>query len=138
MKTNRSNLKSAVLITTTVVGGTALSFGANGTNANELLEYSSLGSGAQLRTEILDNNRISSKALERMNSETTVKFSELKCGEGKCGEGKCGEDKKEAKKDSKKEGKKAEDSKAGESKCGENTCGGSDDDSSAKEKKEDK
>ena len=133
MKTNRSNLKSAILITSTVVGGTALSFGANGTNANELLEYSSLGSGAQLRTEILDNNRISSKALERMNSETTVKFSELKCGEGKCGE-----DKKEATKESKKEGEKAEESKAGESKCGENTCGGSDDDSSAKEKKEDK
>jgi len=128
MKTKRSNLKSAVLLTSAVVGGTALTFGAESLNTNELLEYSSLGSGAELRTELLDINRISSKAIERMNSETTVKFSELKCGEGKCGEDK---------KEDKKEGDKAEESKTGESKCGENTCGGSDE-SSEEEKKDEK
>lgn len=135
MKTKRSNLKTAVLISGAVVGGTALAFGAESVNTEKLLEYSSLGSGAELRTELLEINEISSKAIERMNSETTVKFSELKCGEGKCGEGKCGEDKK---KDEKKKDAKADESKAGESKCGESTCGGSDDSSESKEKKEDK
>jgi len=130
MKTKRSNLKSAVLLTGAVVSGTALTFGAESINTNELLEYSSLGSGAELRTELLDINRISSKAIEKMNSETTVKFSELKCGEGKCGEDK---------KEETKEGEKTEDSKTGESKCGENTCGGSDESSESEdEKKEDK
>ncbi len=141
MKTKRSNLKSAVLLTTAVVGGTVLTFGAESLNSNDLLEYSSLGSGAELRTELLDINSISSKAIDRMNSETTVKFSELKCGEGKCGE-----DKKEDTKETKKEGAKteatkaeatkADESKTSESKCGENTCGGSDE--SSEKEKEDK
>ena len=133
MKTKKSNLKSAALLTGALVGGTALTFGAENTNSNDLLNYSSLGSGAELRTELLDLNRISSKAIESMNSETTVKFSELKCGEGKCGGEETKDESKEAEAATE---SKTDESKCGEGKCGEGKCGSEESEEDAK--KEDK
>ena len=54
----------------------------------DILAYNDLGSGAQVRSHLIDQN------VNRVNpSEATAyKFGELKCGEGKCGEGKCGEE----------------------------------------------
>lgn len=115
-------LKSAALAVGTVAVG---SFNANAAN---LFETSDLGSGAELRNELLTKNHSSVNTLLN-NSEV-----ELKCGEGKCGEGKCGgESKKADAKDSKssehKCGEKskkasAKEGKSSEHKCGEGKCGG--------------
>jgi uncharacterized low-complexity protein len=120
--------KSAALAVGTVAVG---SFNANAAN---LFETSDLGSGAELRNELLAKNHSSVNTLLN-NSEV-----ELKCGEGKCGEGKCGgESKKADAKDSKssehkcgegkcggdkKDAKKSDESKSSEHKCGEGKCGG--------------
>ncbi len=104
-----------------------------------------LGSGSELRSEIIDLNILSSaKSVYEMKcgSETTEqgkakktekkakegKAVESKCGEGKCGEGKCGsnekaktsKDAKAKKADAKKAEKKG---KSTESKCGQGKCG---------------
>ena len=122
-------LKSAALAVGTVAVG---SFNANAAN---LFETSDLGSGAELRNELLAKNHSSVNTLFD-NSEV-----ELKCGEGKCGEGKCGgeKSKKADAKDSKssehkcgegkcggdkKDAKKSDESKSSEHKCGEGKCGG--------------
>ncbi|MDR9486838.1 hypothetical protein [Salibacter sp.] len=110
-------LKSAALAVGTVAVG---SFNANAAN---LFETSDLGSGAELRNELLAKNHSSVNTLLN-NSEV-----ELKCGEGKCG----GESKKADAKDSKssehKCGEKskkasAKEGKSSEHKCGEGKCGG--------------
>ena len=98
-----------------------------------------LGSGSELRSEIIDLNILSSaKSVYEMKcgSETTEqgkakktekkakegKAVESKCGEGKCGEGKCGSsEKKSEKKTKEKLEKKATEKK--ESKCGAGKCG---------------
>ncbi len=106
-----------------------------------------LGSGGELRSEIIDLNILSSsKSVYEMKcgSETTEKGKvqknekkakegkavESKCGEGKCGEGKCGGNEKAKAKTSKKtNAKKAETKKADkkgkstEMKCGQGKCG---------------
>jgi uncharacterized low-complexity protein len=106
MKTDKKILKSASLIAgallTTGLAATP-SFGA------DILAYNKLGSGAELRSQLLELNTHQSQEAR------TVKFAELKCGEGKCGEGKCGEGEKKA--DAKK-GEKTE-AKATESKSAE-------------------
>ncbi|MBA7537033.1 hypothetical protein ES705_29299 [subsurface metagenome] len=129
MRTKKSKVKSTALLAGILVGGTALNLSAANVNSSDLLDYTSLGSGAELRTELLDLNRISLNAIDRINSENTLKFSELKCGEGKCGGDK--ENEKEGKVE---KGEKAKESKTDESKCGEGKCGGEESES----KKEDK
>jgi len=121
MKKDKKILKSVTLISAALLTGSLATFAA--TNSNDIrFEYSSMGSGAEVRSEILDMN-----APNILSNESTYKFGELKCGEGKCGEGKCGEgDKKEAK--TAKEGEKAGTTKAvegktAEAKCGEGKCG---------------
>lgn len=99
------------------------------------MSFSSLGSGAQIRTE-LNSSSLSSNLVR--NSETNSEVSaygEGKCGEGRCGEGKCGagKDKKKHKegaeakcgegkcgagKDKKKKNKEGAEAKCGEGKCG--------------------
>ena len=81
-------------------------------SATQLFATEDLGTGADIRTDLLQKN----------NADTYLGFTdngtvELKCGEGKCGEGKCGE------KGEKKEAKKEKASKTSESKCGEGKCG---------------
>ena len=136
MKKDKKMLKSVSLITGAMLTGSLASFAAS-QNSESLLEYQSLGSGAEVRSELMDLN-----SPQILNSETTFKMGELKCGEGKCGEGdkkkeegkakakksetkateaKCGEGKDvkaEKKAETKKEGKTSE-AKCGEGKCGE-------------------
>lgn len=116
--------KSAALITGTLVAG-SFSVSANANQAN-LFEYENLGSGAELRSELIEMNSARYKTFEMKcggeKAEKDSKSSEAKCGEGKCGAG----DKKADKKDSAKKGKSAE------AKCGEGKCGGD-----AKEAKKD-
>jgi uncharacterized low-complexity protein len=115
MKTDKKILKSATLLTGAMLatGLTATpSFGA------DILAYNKLGSGAELRSHLIEMNG------QHAQEANAVKFGELKCGEGKCGEGKCGEGekKKEAKKGESTEATATE-SKSTEAKCGEGKCG---------------
>lgn len=145
MKTNK-NLKKTALVSGALLTGSLVGLNPLNAHSGDLFDYSDLGSGAELRSELLEQNQSPFDAAKAAEGMTTIKFSELKCGEGKCGEGKCGEDeKKEAKKDGKektekaskdskkasaksesdkKEGKKeAKKDKTSESKCGEGKCG---------------
>ena len=109
-------------------------------NAENLFNTEDLGTGSDLRSNILEAN-LNSPAF--INATIELKCGEGTCGEGKkkaegekaetkavektgehkCGEGKCGEEKKEMKKA---EGEKAipkAEGKTGEHKCGEGKCG---------------
>ena len=141
MKKEKNILKSASLLTGAILTSSLTSFAANETNA-EIPDYSAMGSGAEVRSEIMNLN-----APDILHNENNYKFGEGKCGEGKCGEGKSEEEKEKKKKEAKKtEGKKAEDKKSDakksesakkegkkkskeaegktpEAKCGEGKCG---------------
>ncbi|MBN2347767.1 MAG: hypothetical protein JXJ22_02950 [Bacteroidales bacterium] len=116
MKNEKRNFKTTAVLTGALVTGAITSLSANVTTS-ELLNYQNLGSGAELRTELLKINSSSLDATRAVNAVKTIKFSELKCGEGKCGS-----DKKEKKAESKSD-TTAVKSKAAESKCGEGKCG---------------
>jgi uncharacterized low-complexity protein len=117
MKNDSTILKKSGLLTGVLFTGAILTFPAIGSEASDIYNYSNLGSGSELRSELLDLNNSSSDLATRAIS--FEKYVEGKCGEGKCGEGKCGEkkDSKESKKDT------ATTSKTSEGKCGEGKCG---------------
>ena len=108
-------LKSTALATGTVLIGSLANV-----QAADLFSSEDLGSGAELRSELIVKNNPLVEASSFLNNSDI----ELKCGEGKCGEGKCGEKKAE---------KKAE-SKSAEHKCGEGKCGEKKSESKASEK----
>ena len=115
MKSERKSILKGVVISG-MIAGTVPAMAAN---TNDLLNFDVIGSGAELRTQLLEQYGSPIDAVNQ-NSENYF-VGEAKCGENKCGEGKCG---KEGKKEGKKEAKKAGKSeKTGEAKCGENTCG---------------
>jgi hypothetical protein len=141
MKRDKKILKSASILTGAALTTSLTAFAAANTDA-EIPQHTSMGSGAEVRSEIMNLN-----APDIINHETSYKFGELKCGEGegegekakkkkskgekgekaegktseaKCGEGKCGEG--EGEKKAKKE-KEAKESKSSEAKCGEGKCG---------------
>ena len=113
-------------IVAVATGTLALGSVSNNANAADLFTVDHLGSGSELRSNLIELNSdfiADNKMVSNLNVEG-------KCGEGKCGEGKSG-DKKEgdkkvdAKKDVKesaKEGDKKDD-KSKEGKCGEGKCG---------------
>lgn len=126
------NKKTRNFIKGTLVAGALLSVTAlSATPNSSLFEYSALGSGAEVRTEILRSaaspfNNFEAKCGEKSTTtkKSETKSTEAKCGEGKCGEGKCGEgDKKAATSTTT---VKTSEAKAAEAKCGEGTCGESD------------
>jgi len=112
MKTDKKILKSASIIagaflTTSLAAAPGMS--------PDILAYNHLGSGAELRSHLIDQNVNQVNGAE----STAYKFAELKCGEGKCGEGKCGEgDKKEEakKEDTKKADTQTADAKTSDTK----------------------
>ena len=108
---NTKKLKqSAALITGTLVAG-SFSVSANA-NQDNLFEYDNLGSGAELRSELIEMNSVRHKTFEMKcggESDKDSKTSEANCGAG---------DKKAEKSDSTKKAKSAE------AKCGEGKCGG--------------
>ena len=131
-KENNKRLLKSVVLTGMIAGARPLTAGAT-----NLFSYENLGSGSQLRSNLIEQYASPADAVSRSGENFTF---EAKCGEGKCGEGKCGEkegDKK--KKEVKKEGtekttkakvkaktetkKKAEKGKTKEAKCGEGKCG---------------
>ncbi len=131
MKTKRENknglLKSVVL--SGMIAG-AMPFAAN---ADNLFSYEDLGSGSQLRGNLIEKYVSPTDAINLAGENYVF---EAKCGEGKCGEGKCGEKEGDKKKETKKKGtekkatkskakteKSAEKGKTKEAKCGEGKCG---------------
>ncbi|MDX5404537.1 MAG: hypothetical protein LPK28_03440 [Bacteroidota bacterium] len=110
--------KSKIILGTVVTGSI---FGLGNLQAENILSYQTLGSGSEVRAELLRSARTMDATLELKCGEGKAEKSEgaEKTGEHKCGEGKCGEGKKA---ESKKEGKAAE-HKCGEGKCGEGKCG---------------
>lgn len=119
----RRNLIKGTLVAGALLSVTALSATPNSSN---LFEYCNLGSGAEVRTEILSTvvnpfNTFEAKCGEKAK-EGETKTTEAKCGEGKCGEGTCGEGDKKAT-TTKVDGKAAVEAKVKDAKCGEGTCG---------------
>ncbi|MFA6598339.1 MAG: hypothetical protein WCS69_11490 [Ignavibacteriaceae bacterium] len=139
MKNQQNQIAKHIFLTGSFIAGSVLGFGAaTTTNAENLFGFRNLGSGADLRTSLLESS--SSKTLElkcggkTKTSETksadakcgnkpekTTKASETKSKDAKCGEGKCGSDKKV---DTKKADMKKAESKTKDAKCGEGKCGG--------------
>lgn len=134
---NKSNKKASIL-KGAILTGVIASLTPLSANSSALFSYDVLGSGAEVRTQILEEKSVSGTVYElkcgsekeesKKKSETKKgeatkakkgKSTEAKCGEGKCGEGKCGSEKKEGKSEEKKEGE----SKSTEAKCGEGKCG---------------
>lgn len=141
----KKNTKRSIL-TGTIIAGALLTFSVN---ADARPTTQVLGTGAEVRAEIIDLNISSStdmlfelkcgeaketskkgEAKPTEKSKKEGKATEAKCGEGKCGEGKCGGDDKKA--ETKKLDTKAEaapkadakkEGKATEAKCGEGKCG---------------
>ncbi|MDT8394702.1 MAG: hypothetical protein RQ761_12735, partial [Bacteroidales bacterium] len=87
MNTKMNHTRNAAVISGTIVGGLVAGLAANEANANDLFNYSDLGTGYELRSELMDMNMVE-KALT--SNTVRAKVWEDKCGEGKCGEGKCG------------------------------------------------
>lgn len=135
MKTSKRNI-----LTGSLIAGAFVVTGGISASASNLINFNELGSGSQIRANLMDHSlrNVNAKTLElncgeKAKADTAAKKSdskmkdakcgEGKCGEGKCGEGKCGADKKDAKKaDVSKDEKKAE-GKAKDAKCGEGKCG---------------
>lgn len=137
MEKKKMNFIKGTLVAGALISVSALSATPN---ASDLFDYSALGSGAEVRSEILHNqsgplNNFEAKCGEKSTEKAEGKKAEAKCGEGKCGEEKAVEAKADAKKaDVKKSGKKAgkkaaaktekkAESKSKEMKCGEGKCG---------------
>lgn len=148
-KINQSKKLAKGLLAVSFLGFSAMFATAATTPSSSLFDYTVLGSGAEVRTEMLNNTNAplgnfeatcgekpdDTKAKEAKCGEKTgdAKTKEAKTTEAKCGEGKCGaEDKKADKKVEKKADKKTKkadakakksDDKTKEAKCGEGKCG---------------
>jgi len=103
------------LLKTVVISGMIAGASSLGMNAESLFQYEDLGSGAEVRSNLLEQY---GSPIASTNLPEDFIIGEAKCGEGKCGEGKCGEEKKEKKAKKTTEAQKAE-SKTTEGKCGE-------------------
>ncbi len=113
MKNKKISVKA--LLAGSVIAG---SLNVSSVNAAELMNYSNLGSGASLRSALLNEEADGAGSIEAKCGADTTKTAKTK--DHKCGEGKCGEKKKEgAAKDSKDTKAKSKDHKCGEGKCGE-------------------
>ncbi len=106
--------KKKTILAGSVIAGAILGLSNITANATSLTSYSTLGSGAEVRSELLNTP----SATNAFELACGAKAKDAKCGDktkakdGKCGEGKCG--------DKKKDGKgKSKDGKCGEGKCGE-------------------
>lgn len=116
MDYKKNTKRISVLATGTLLIG-SLSALANTNDVSDIFRYNSLGSGAELRTELISRNINPNYFANTGNLE--IAFAD-KTLEGKCGEGKCGE-KTKSTKASKKSSKTQ--TKAAEHKCGEGKCG---------------
>ena len=140
MEKRKRNFIKGTLVAGALLSVTALSATPNASN---LFDYNALGSGAEVRSEILHSetspfNNLEAKCGEKSTTTAEGKKAEAKCGEGKCGEGKCGDKKAATKtktsakttdakasktKTSAVATTKSAESKSKEAKCGEGKCG---------------
>ncbi len=121
-----------ILLTSSILAGAIFGTGTpKALNAENLFNYSGLGSGSELRTLLLDTSpnrnlemKCGNKSDNKDPKSNDSKAKDAKCGDkktsdskakdGKCGEGKCGDKKMGDAKDP-----KAMDSKMKDGKCGE-------------------
>jgi len=132
MKNQQHQIAKHIFLTGSFIAGSVLGLGAaSTTSAESLFGFRSLGSGADLRTSLLESS--SERTLE-LKCGSKTESSETKTADAKCGsktsEAKCGNKASEAKgKDAKCGSKtdstvKASETKAKDAKCGEGKCGG--------------
>lgn len=118
----KKNILTGTMIATALLGAATMK-----SNTNNLLNFTSLGSGSEVRAHLLNalpsGVKISDlNCGEKKDAKTAdKKAADAKCGDkktkdAKCGEGKCG-DKKTA--DTKTTDTKTKDAKCGEGKCGD-------------------
>ena len=120
MEKKKRNLIASAVAAASVV---ALS---NINASNNSITFNTLGSGAEVRSEILSNNGLSKliNDLKCGENRASTNIEKAKGKEGKCGEGKCGEKKAKGKEGKCGEGKCGEKKAKGkEGKCGEGKCG---------------
>lgn len=117
MENRKKNILAGAFVAGTIIVGSAFSV-----NAGNAFEFESLGSGSEIRHNLLNESsktNLSASIDYVMASDTTKTKpktkTKSKVKEAKCGEGKCGEKKK---KDAKKKEAKTEEAKCGEGKCG--------------------
>lgn len=116
METKRKQLVAGVFFTSAMIA-----CGTLGASAANALSFRDLGSGSELRTELLETSSRFNHD-QKCGAKTDSTKVESKSKEAKCGEGKCGDDKKDKKAEAKSTEAKKE-SKAKEAKCGEGKCG---------------
>jgi len=138
--------KKSLIFTSALVAGAVISISAADLTTSQSIRYSDLGTGADVRTNILfeqqdfDVNVFEMKCAAKETDKKTdekskdAKAKDSKAKEGKCGDSKCGDGKSDSKTDKAKDGElkssteakkttKAKDSKTKEAKCGEGKCG---------------
>lgn len=118
MNDKKKNSVKNILLTGTIIAGSVLGISSLNANTVETFKYSELGSGGELRAELLQNSVTDIRAIELSCGEKTTdtKSKDAKCGEkdakatkatdSKSKDAKCGEH-------------KATDSKSKDAKCGE-------------------
>lgn len=99
------------ILTGSVIASAIIGLASIKANASSLTNYSTLGSGAEVRSVLLGKSASDLKAFD-LKCGDSEKAKEAKAKDGKCGEGKCGEGKKKMEKDGKgKDGKCGEEKK---------------------------
>ena len=113
METKKAILTSAVLATVLATGTI---------KATNLFDFSSLGSGSEVRSTLLSSPAKALKAFDLNcgDKKDAAKTAEAKCGDKKAKDAKCGDSKS---KDAKCGDKKAKDAKCGDSKSKDAKCG---------------
>lgn len=111
--------KKKSLITSAVAAASLVAMSQLNASTSKI-EMNVLGSGAEVRSEILTHKGVSKMLndLKCGENKTDAKAEKSKGKEGKCGEGKCGEKKAKGKEGKCGEGKCGEKKKS-EGKCGE-------------------
>lgn len=140
--------KKSLIFTSALVAGAIISVSAADFSTSQTSKFTDLGTGADVRTNILYNQhdfklnvfemkcaaKESDKKADKKSKEAKSKDSkatEGKCGDGKCGDGKCGSKTDKAKDGELKAGTdaktkdttKVKEGKSKEAKCGEGKCG---------------
>jgi len=83
MKTTKKNNVKNIILSGSIIAGSVIGLSALEASATETFRYSELGSGGELRSELL-----------KTVSSGIMTF-DMKCGEGKCGEKKAKDKKKD-------------------------------------------
>jgi len=122
MNNNEKKTLKNILLTGSIVAGSVIGLSGLQANATETFKYSELGSGAELRTELLQTSSSDLRTIDMSCGEDSKKDKK----EMKQNKAAKAEKADKAAKADKKEGAAME-SKSTEQKCGEGKCGAKDD-----------